>query len=141
MRATETGRDPPSPIALMYRSQAAAIQRHLRPAPRGWYCVRCDGSRLSGARFTPSFHQTLQHSQLCPSLCLSFTLSLPPAMHNLLTFAPLHLLTDLLAFSPPHLSTHTYSNFISNPPPTSPCFDFPMPPMLPFLSSFCHPFS
>ena len=22
---------------------------HLRPAPRGWYCVLCDGSRLSGA--------------------------------------------------------------------------------------------
>ena len=21
---------------------------HLQPAPRGWYCVRCDGSRLSG---------------------------------------------------------------------------------------------
>ena len=39
----------PVPLALMYRSQAAAIQRHLRPAPRGWYCVRCDGSRLSGA--------------------------------------------------------------------------------------------
>ena len=29
MQATETGRDPPSPIALMYWSQAAAIQQHL----------------------------------------------------------------------------------------------------------------
>ena len=37
------------PIALLYRSQADAIQRHLGPAPRGWYCVRCNGSRLSGA--------------------------------------------------------------------------------------------
>ena len=27
----------------------AAFERHLRPAPRGWYCVLCDGSRLSGA--------------------------------------------------------------------------------------------
>ena len=32
-RATETGRDPPSPIALMYRSQADVIQRHLGPVP------------------------------------------------------------------------------------------------------------
>ena len=27
----------------------AAIQRSLEPAPRGWYCVQCGGSRLSGA--------------------------------------------------------------------------------------------
>ena len=43
MRVTETSRDPLSPIALMYRSQAA-IQWHLRPAPRGWYCVQCDAN-------------------------------------------------------------------------------------------------
>ena len=37
-------------ISLMYQSQVAAIQRRLRPAPWGWYCVRCDGSKISGAR-------------------------------------------------------------------------------------------
>ena len=38
---------PPSPLCTGHR--CAAIQRRLRPAPRGWYCVLCDGSRLSGA--------------------------------------------------------------------------------------------
>ena len=37
---------PPSPLCTGHR--CAAIQRRLRPAPRGWYCVLCDGSRLSG---------------------------------------------------------------------------------------------
>ena len=38
---------PPSLLCTGHR--CAAIQRHLRPAPRGWYCVLCDGSRLSSA--------------------------------------------------------------------------------------------
>ena len=38
---------PPSPLCTGHR--CTAIQQRLRPAPRGWYCVLCDGSRLSGA--------------------------------------------------------------------------------------------
>ena len=45
-RPAEILRPPPS---LCTGHRCAAIQRCLRPAPRGWYCVLCDGSRLSGA--------------------------------------------------------------------------------------------
>ena len=38
---------PPSPLCTGHR--CAAIQQHLRPAPRGWYCVLCDSSRFSSA--------------------------------------------------------------------------------------------
>ena len=37
------------PSLLCTDQRCATIQRHLRPAPRGWYCVLCDGSRLSTA--------------------------------------------------------------------------------------------
>ena len=37
------------PSLLCTGCRCAAIQRPLRPAPRGWYCVLCNGSRLSSA--------------------------------------------------------------------------------------------
>ena len=38
---------PPLPLCTGHR--CATIQRHLRPASRGCYCVLCDGSSLSAA--------------------------------------------------------------------------------------------
>ena len=51
-RAMETGRDPSSPIALMYRSQVCRYPATLiwRPAPRGWYCVLCDANSCNVLR-------------------------------------------------------------------------------------------
>ena len=38
---------PQSPFSTGH-GRAAISSGHLRPAPQGWYCVRCGGSRLSG---------------------------------------------------------------------------------------------
>ena len=55
------------PILLLCTSyRCAAIQRHLRPAPSGWYCVQCDGSRL---QHVVSVRESEMESYLHLSVC------------------------------------------------------------------------
>ena len=67
-RATETSQGPLSSIALMYRLQVCRYPATLKTAPRGWYCVLCDGSRLSAPSMLHEFASLRWKALYCPSL-------------------------------------------------------------------------